>query len=172
MGSIEIKITPGERELFHTVREKIASLRGSPLCGSDPGHFWVRVVYHSIGSKLEEHMKPYSLDLRRKIVSVYEAGNISIRQVAERFKVSKNTVLALLKLKREKGTLSPLPATGGKPSQLAEYAQEVESMVAEHPDYTLEEYCEYWQEKTGVRLSESAMCRFLQKQKLTRKKKP
>ena len=43
-------------------------------------------------------------------------------------------------------------------------------MVVEHPDYTLEEYCEYWQNKTGVRLSESAMCRFLQKQKLTVKK--
>jgi putative transposase len=44
-------------------------------------------------------------------------------------------------------------------------------MVAEHLDYTLAEYCEYWGEKTGVRLSESAMCRFLQKQKLTIKKK-
>ena len=43
-------------------------------------------------------------------------------------------------------------------------------MVVEHPDYTLAEYCEYWQDKTGVRLSESAMCRFLHKQKLTVKK--
>jgi putative transposase len=43
-------------------------------------------------------------------------------------------------------------------------------MVVEHPDYTLAEYCEYWQDKTGIRLSESAMCRFLQKQKLTVKK--
>jgi putative transposase len=45
-------------------------------------------------------------------------------------------------------------------------------MVVEHPDYTLAEYCEYWQDKTGIRLSESAMCRFLQKQKLTVKKQP
>jgi putative transposase len=43
-------------------------------------------------------------------------------------------------------------------------------MVVKHPDYTLAQYCEYWQDKTGVRLSESAMCRFLQKQKLTVKK--
>ncbi|MEG4440485.1 hypothetical protein QUB47_04765 [Microcoleus sp. AT9_B5] len=35
-------------------------------------------------------------------------------------------------------------------------------MVAQYPDYTLAEYCEYWHEKTGVWLSESAMCRFLQ----------
>ena len=50
------------------------------------------------------------------------------------------------------------------------YEQLLEEMVAEHPDYTLAEDCEYWEEKTGVRLSESAMCRFLQKQKLTVKK--
>ncbi|XPM56365.1 MAG: hypothetical protein EDM05_054245 [Leptolyngbya sp. IPPAS B-1204] len=34
-------------------------------------------------------MKPYSLDLREKIISTYEAGNTSIRQVAARFQVSK-----------------------------------------------------------------------------------
>jgi putative transposase len=44
-------------------------------------------------------------------------------------------------------------------------------MVAEHPDYKLAEYYEYCEGKTGVRLSESAMCRFLPKQQLTVKKK-
>ena len=30
-------------------------------------------------------MKPYSLDIRQKIVNTYEAGNTSVRKVAERF---------------------------------------------------------------------------------------
>ena len=30
-------------------------------------------------------MKPYSLDMRQKIVNTYEAGNTSVRKVAERF---------------------------------------------------------------------------------------
>jgi transposase len=30
-------------------------------------------------------MAPYSLDLRQKIVATYEAGNTSIRKVAEQF---------------------------------------------------------------------------------------
>ena len=30
-------------------------------------------------------MKPYSLDIRQKIVNTYEAGNTSVREVAERF---------------------------------------------------------------------------------------
>ena len=62
------------------------------------------------------------------------------------------------------------PAKRGKPSQLFGQEEKIKEMVVEHPDYTLAEYCEYWQDKTGVRLSESAMCRFLHKQKLTVKK--
>jgi len=115
-------------------------------------------------------MKPYSLDLREKIIRTYEAENTSIRQVAERFQVSKTTVQALLKRKQETGTLKPARATGGKASQLAGHEQEIAEMVEQHQDYTLAEYCEYWQDKTGVRVSESAMCRFLQKQQLTIKK--
>ncbi|QXE24149.1 transposase [Richelia sinica FACHB-800] len=42
-------------------------------------------------------MKPYSIDLREKIIRVYEAGNTSIRKVAQRFKVSPNTVQELVK---------------------------------------------------------------------------
>ncbi len=115
-------------------------------------------------------MKPYSLDFRQKVIEVYETENISIRQVAERFRISKNTVQALLKRKQDTGNLLPAQATGGKPSQLAGHEADIAAMVAEFPDYTLAQYCEYWEGKTGVRLSESAMCRFLQKQNLTVKK--
>jgi putative transposase len=115
-------------------------------------------------------MQPYSLDLREKIISTYEAGNTSIRKVAKRFQVSKNTVQSLLQRKQATGTLKPAPATGGKASQLAGCERETAKMVEQHQDYTLAEYCEDWQDKTGVRVSESTMCRFLQKQKLTLKK--
>lgn len=115
-------------------------------------------------------MKPYSLDLREKIISTYEAGNTSIRQVAERFQVSKNTVQALLKRKQATGTLKPARATGGKGSQLAGYEQDIAEMVERHQDYTLAEYCECWYDKTGVWVSQSTMCRFLQQQQLTIKK--
>ena len=37
-------------------------------------------------------MKAYSLDMRQKIVNTYEAGNTSVRKVAEKFQVSKSTV--------------------------------------------------------------------------------
>lgn len=116
-------------------------------------------------------MNAYSLDLREKIVTTYEGGNTSIRKVARRFQVSKGVVQNLINLKRRTGELRPKKATGGRKSQLAGREEEIALMVEEHPDYTLAEYCEYFGEKTGIRVSVSTMCRALDKQNLTRKKK-
>ena len=55
-------------------------------------------------------MKPYSLDLRQKVVETYEAGGISQRQLAKTFRVTASFVQDLLKQKRESGTIAPKPA--------------------------------------------------------------
>lgn len=115
-------------------------------------------------------MKPYSLDLRQKIIASHQEG-VSIRKLANQFRVSKGMVWNLVKLKRETGSIEPKLATGGKPSQLKGKEQELGAMVREYSDYTLEEYCEYWDEQTGVRVSASTMCRELQKIEWTIKKK-
>ncbi|KGF73737.1 transposase [Neosynechococcus sphagnicola sy1] len=115
-------------------------------------------------------MRAYSLELRQRIVNTYTAGNISIRKVAELFQVSKSTVQALLKQHREQGTLFPLPATGGRTSHLQGQENLLRSMVTNHPDYTLSEYCEDWADQTGEWVSQSTMCRWLQQQGLTLKK--
>jgi len=108
--------------------------------------------------------------LRERIVKAYEVGNTSIRKVSELFQVSKNTVQALVKRHKTQGSIEALPARGGKPSAVSGSEAEIEAMVSGHPDYTLNEYCEYWGEKTGTWISESTMCRWLQRQKLTLKK--
>jgi len=47
-------------------------------------------------------MQPYSIDLKKKIIEVRQQENISIRKLAERFKVVKSFVQKLLKdLKRQ-----------------------------------------------------------------------
>ena len=116
-------------------------------------------------------MRALSKDIRERIVSAYEAGNTSIRKVAARFSVSKNTVQKLVTQKRETGNISPNKARGGKPGQLEKCEKGIVAMVEEHSDYTLSEYCEVWEERSGIRVSESVMCRFLGKLRLTRKKK-
>ena len=116
-------------------------------------------------------MTIYSLDLRERALALYTVGNLSIRKIAERLLINKSTVNEWLKLYREQGNVKPKRVGSTRKSQLEDYKEEVKKMVAEYPDYTLAEYCEYCLEKMGVGLSESAMCRFLQKENLTRKKK-
>lgn len=116
-------------------------------------------------------MPAYSTDLRERVVRAYEKGDGSIRQLAQRYEVSKNTVQAWLDRKRNTGRITPLPATGGKVSQLVGLEDRLDGMVQAHPDYTLAQYCETWLEQQGVAVAESTMCRWLQQRQLTLKKK-
>ena len=54
-------------------------------------------------------MKAYSLDLREKIVETYQAGGITQRELADRFRVSLNFIVKLLRRLREDRTLQPKP---------------------------------------------------------------
>jgi transposase len=116
-------------------------------------------------------MKPYSVDLREKIVNAYERGDTSVRRVAVQFGVAKSYVQKLLKQKRTLGSVEPKKQGGAMKGKLDEYGSELAEMVKSHPDATLSEYCEYFGEKYHVWVCESVMCCALQKQKLTRKKR-
>ncbi len=116
-------------------------------------------------------MKPYSIDFREKVIKAYERGDTSIRKLAARFDVSKAFVQRLLKQKKLLGHVQPRKQGGGMKSELDEYSIELTQMVENYADATLEEYCEYWGETYGSWYSTSTMCRALQKQQLTRKKR-
>jgi len=66
-----------------------------------------------------------------------------------------------------------LPKKRGKPrfSHLANAEVEVRALVAEYPDSTLIELSELLLQRTGNWVSRTALCRYLQKLGLTRKKK-
>ena len=116
-------------------------------------------------------MGRYSIDLRERVINAYyEAENRSIRQIAEVFNVHRNTVQAWINRKRKVGHLKPEAARGGKPSQLVGQEEALEAMVAKHPDYTLQEYCECWREEQGLDITASTMCRWLQQRRLSLKK--
>jgi transposase len=117
-------------------------------------------------------MKPYSIELREKIVKVYEQGDTSIRKVAARFDVSKGFVQKILKQKQTTGHVQPRKQGGSLTSVLNSRTTELIQMVEKYPDSTLSEYCEYWLMNYKEAISPSMMCRELKKQKLTRKKRP
>ena len=116
-------------------------------------------------------MKAYSVDLRSKIVTAHLTEKMSIRKVASRFAVSKSLVQKLVNLQKTEGNLQPKQR--GKPqfSHLTNAEIEVKALVADHPDATLVELCELFGIKTGNWVSRTAMCRYLQKLGLHRKKK-
>lgn len=116
-------------------------------------------------------MKPYSVEFREKIVKAYEQKDTSIRKLASRFDVSKSFVERLLRRKHSTGDIKPLRQGGYRKSELDGYSNQIQEMVEKYPDATLSEYCEHWGESYGIWVSVPTMCRELQKQKLTRKKK-
>jgi transposase len=117
-------------------------------------------------------MKAYSLDLRAKILEAYLQKEGSIRQLAERFKVSARFVWALIHRFRQTESYAPKPHGGGNPACIhpSQYAI-IADFVKQYPDATLKELCEYFQEKCQMSPSKSSMQRVLDKLQLTRKKR-
>lgn len=113
----------------------------------------------------------YSMDLRKRIIDVYETNQGSQRQIAQRFQVSLSFVKSLLRRYRNTGQIKAKPHGGGaklviKRSQL----KQIQQLVNEQPDALLRELCQRWEEREGTKVSISTMHRKLQQLKLTTKK--
>lgn len=111
--------------------------------------------------------RPYSEDLRRRIVAAVEAG-ASRNAAAKQFAVSVSCVVKLMQRVRRTGSIAPAPR-GKKPYALAEHDGLVRALVAEQPDLTLDELKQEL-ENRGIRVGRSSVNRFLLIHKLTFKK--
>lgn len=63
--------------------------------------------------------RPYSLDLRKRVVASVEEEGLSRRQTAARFGVAVSTVILWIRLYRETGDVSPRQIGGYKPRKIA-----------------------------------------------------
>ena len=117
-------------------------------------------------------MQPYSLDLRQKIIEVYEQEKISIRKVAQRFHVAKSFVQKLLKQYQQTGDIKP-KRQGGNSQPLVQGADLVTltEIIENNNDATLEELCELLEEQTGIKVSRATMGRISHSLNYTFKKK-
>ena len=85
-------------------------------------------------------MRPYSQDLRQRIVDTVQRGEGTVRQIAERFLVSVSFVTRLLQLHRSRGSVEPQPHGGGNPAVLTpEDLERLREFIRERPDATLQE---------------------------------
>jgi transposase len=113
----------------------------------------------------------YSLDLRKKIFSAWQAKEGSQRELAKRFNVSLSFIRDLSSQYRKTGEITPKQQGGDRRSKLKEKEKELlKKIIEEKNDIYLEEIQKKIQEQTGIEVSVSSLCRTLQKMQLRRKK--
>jgi transposase len=110
----------------------------------------------------------YSGDLRERVIGAVEAG-ASRREAADEFEISVSSAIRWVQRWREERSSEPKPR-GGSRSALEDYAEPILALVAEHPDWTLEEILAAMH-KQGIPGSRTALWRFLERHDLTYKKK-
>ena len=78
-------------------------------------------------------MKPYSNDLRQRVIDAYHNAEGSLRKLAVRFSVSLNFVWLLLERFRETGRVDPKPHGGGQPPKIqGEDLETLQHLVEQH----------------------------------------
>ena len=115
-------------------------------------------------------MKPYSQDLRKRVLTKIQAGKQTQAAIATTFDVSLSTVEKWWRRKRETGKTTPCPPAHGPTRALQKCAAVIRAEVKKQPDVTLRELCARVASVAKVEVSSSTMCRELQQLHLPRKK--
>jgi transposase len=85
-------------------------------------------------------MKAYTMDLRERVMKVYDEGKWTIGQIAQRFKVGEWWVHKLKRQRMSTGGIAPLKGKVGQPRSFQnEPLVALERYVRKHPDATLEQ---------------------------------
>jgi len=112
--------------------------------------------------------KPYSLDLRERVVECVEAG-ASRHEAAERFEVSVSSAIRWMQRFVRSGNAAAQPS-GGSTSPLDAHAPWFLELIAARPDLTLDEIVAAMH-RHGIAGSRSAVWRFFERHQITVKKK-
>ena len=117
--------------------------------------------------------KPYSLDLRERIVAYVEAGH-SARAAGRVFEVSASTAVRLVAARRRGATLAARPQgrAAGTVGKLAAHRAFLVDVVRAEPDITLKELAGALLEAEGVRANVSSLHRALKAAGYAYKKRP
>jgi putative transposase len=113
--------------------------------------------------------KPYSQDLRERVVGAVEAG-ASCHEAAAVFEVSPSSAIRWVARWRQTGSVAARPM-GGKHSPLDAHKTWLLELIAAEPDLTLEEIRGRLRQR-GISVSASSVWRFCERHEMTFKKKP
>jgi transposase len=115
-------------------------------------------------------MKPYSQDLREKIVRALEEQEETQEEIAFRFSVSLSFVAKLWRRWRETGSCAALQHAGGRARSLQAHEAFLRREVAKQPDVTLSELRERAAQEGTPQVCLATLCVELQRLRLPRKK--
>jgi transposase len=116
--------------------------------------------------------RPYSTDLRERVLRACAVGDESQTAIARRFEISESAVRSWVRQLRQDGRCEPKPHGRGFRSILDENDGAVlRALVADKNDATLAEYTRAFIARTGEAISESSVCRALQRHGLVIKKR-
>jgi transposase len=97
-------------------------------------------------------MKPYSKDLRLKVLDAVDRG-MPRKEAAQIFGISLPSIKRWLKLRRESGDVGP-SAIPGPPARKGPLLEGwLPGQLENGPDLTLAEHCEAFEEASGVKVS-------------------
>ena len=111
--------------------------------------------------------KPYSYDLRQKVISAIELDGLKKTEASELFNISRNTINLWLKRKKETGDFQALPnKPPGNNHKITDW-EEFRQFVKVHGDRTQKEMAKLWKDE----ISDRTISRALKKIGFTRKKR-
>jgi transposase len=115
--------------------------------------------------------KPYSLDLRDRVVSAVDNEGLSCNQAAARFGVAVSTAVHWVRRYRTTGSVAPSKVGGYKPKILR--GEHAEWLIArcQRKDFTLSLLVEELREQRGLKVDRHSVWAFVHAEGLSYKKK-
>jgi transposase len=96
--------------------------------------------------------RPYSQDLRERVIAAVDAGN-GAYQLAPLFRVSVSYIYKVVGRRRATGETTARPSRAGRKPKLAAHDEALRARVAAHPDATLEELLAWLKVERQVKVS-------------------
>ncbi len=114
--------------------------------------------------------RPYSLDLRERVIAAVDKGGLSRRRAAAQFGVGISTVIAWVRRLRETGNVRPGQMGGHKPKAITGEHRAWLLRRAKEKDFTLRGLVAEFAER-GLKVDYRSVWNFVHAEKLSFKKK-
>jgi transposase len=115
--------------------------------------------------------KPYSQDLRDRVIDAVQKGQMSRRAAARRYEISESIAVKWLERVERDGSREPVGHGGHRASKLMPHREFLEAARAQKSDITLQALCDRLLSERGVKADPSMISRFFGRIGVTFKKR-